>query len=157
MKKRKNNLDEMQEKKLLKIEHNGCWIAFWSLFAVIYLQIAIGNGGLERLGGEIAVMLVLSIYLMVSCIRNGIWDRQLKPNLKTNFMISLVTGLVFGIYWFVISYHNYHKFAGSLATFALIFISIGGLSLILLQLATMAYQHKKKRMDAEADREENMD
>ena len=157
MKKQKNNLDEMQEKKLLKIEHNGCWIAFWGLLAAIYLQIAIGNVGLERLGGEIAVMLVLSIYLMISCIRNGIWDRQLKPNLKTNFVVSLVTGMVFGSYWFFISYHNYHKLAGSLATFALMFVSIGGLAFLCLQLATMAYQHKKKRMDAEADREENME
>lgn len=29
MKRLKNNLDEMQEQKLLKIEHNGMWFAFW--------------------------------------------------------------------------------------------------------------------------------
>ena len=28
MKKNKSNLDERQELKLLKIEHNGCWFAF---------------------------------------------------------------------------------------------------------------------------------
>lgn len=31
MKKNKSNLDERQELKLLKIEHNGCWFAFWGL------------------------------------------------------------------------------------------------------------------------------
>ena len=43
MKKTKSNLDELQELKLLKIEHNGCWLAFWGLLAVILTQIAIGN------------------------------------------------------------------------------------------------------------------
>ena len=28
---KKSNLDEMQEQELLKIEHNGCWLAFWGL------------------------------------------------------------------------------------------------------------------------------
>ena len=31
MKKTKSNLDELQELKLLKIEHNGCWLAFWGI------------------------------------------------------------------------------------------------------------------------------
>ena len=31
----KNNLDEMQEQKLLHIEHNGCWLAFWALLAAM--------------------------------------------------------------------------------------------------------------------------
>ena len=38
MKKTKSNLDELQELKLLKIEHNGCWLAFWGLLAVILTQ-----------------------------------------------------------------------------------------------------------------------
>lgn len=35
---KKNNLDEMQEQELLKIEHNGCWLAFWGLLAVMAVQ-----------------------------------------------------------------------------------------------------------------------
>ena len=31
IRKMKSNLDERQELKLLKIEHNGCWIAFWGI------------------------------------------------------------------------------------------------------------------------------
>ena len=37
---KKSNLDEMQEQELLKVEHNGCWIAFWGLL-----------GGDCRMGG----------------------------------------------------------------------------------------------------------
>ena len=33
--KKKNKLDEMQEQKLLRIEHNGCWFAFWALIAAM--------------------------------------------------------------------------------------------------------------------------
>ena len=36
--KRKNNLDEMQEQELLKIEHNGCWLAFWGLLISMIVQ-----------------------------------------------------------------------------------------------------------------------
>ena len=31
MKMRKNNLDEQQEQKLLKIKSRGFWLAFWGL------------------------------------------------------------------------------------------------------------------------------
>ena len=37
---KKSRLDEMQEQKMLQIEHNGCWLAFIGLFAVILVQLA---------------------------------------------------------------------------------------------------------------------
>ena len=37
-KNKKSNLDEMQELELLKIEHNGCWLAFWLLLASLIVQ-----------------------------------------------------------------------------------------------------------------------
>ena len=88
MKKTKSNLDELQELKLLKIEHNGCWLAFWGLLAVILTQIAIGNDSKQDLSGEWIVFMCLALYLTVGCIRNGIWDRKLKPNFKNNIMAS---------------------------------------------------------------------
>ena len=39
----KNNLDERQELKLLKIEHNGCWFAFWGLLIAIAIQLVAGS------------------------------------------------------------------------------------------------------------------
>ena len=41
MRRKKSNLDEMQEQELLKVEHNGCWIAFWGLLAAIYITLAV--------------------------------------------------------------------------------------------------------------------
>ena len=46
MRRKKSNLDEMQEQELLKVEHNGCWIAFWGLLAAIIIQsILFGSQG----------------------------------------------------------------------------------------------------------------
>ena len=124
MKKTKSNLDELQELKLLKIEHNGCWLAFWGLLAVILTQIAIGNDSKQDLSGEWIVFMCLALYLTVGCIRNGIWDRKLKPNFKNNIMASSIAAVVMGILWFIISYRNYHKLVGSIATGVIMFISI---------------------------------
>ena len=96
MKKTKSNLDELQELKLLKIEHNGCWLAFWGLLAVILTQIAIGNDSKQDLSGEWIVFMCLALYLTVGCIRNGIWDRKLKPNFKNNIMASSIAAVVWG-------------------------------------------------------------
>ena len=58
-KKSKNMLDEMQDRKLLKIEEFGFWLVFWVLFAVILLQALMG-ATLKELAGEIAVLLAAS-------------------------------------------------------------------------------------------------
>lgn len=154
MKKSKNNLDEMQEQKLLHIEHTGYWIGFWGLFAAVYFQIAIGNAGIECLGGEIAVLGVMSLYLLAGCLKNGIWDRKLQPNLKTNLIVSLVTGLAAGVFWFVVSYRNYHALAGSIATFSVMFVFVGGAVLALLSLFTGIYKRRKCQLDQQAEDEE---
>ena len=134
MKKTKSNLDELQELKLLKIEHNGCWLAFWGLLAVILTQIAIGNDSKQDLSGEWIVFMCLALYLTVGCIRNGIWDRKLKPNFKNNIMASSIAAVVMGILWFIISYRNYHKLVGSIATGVIMFFSIEILCFLALTL-----------------------
>lgn len=147
MKKHKNNLDEMQEQKLLKIEHTGFWLAFWGLLGSMYLQIAMGNGGIACIGGEAVILVVISVYLLMGCLRNGIWDRKLKPNFKTNFLISLGTGLALGGFWGVMSYHRYHALAGSLATFAIMFLFASVATLTILSLVMAAYQRKRRQLD----------
>lgn len=85
----KNNLDEMKELELLKIEHRGMWLAFWGLLASILLQIILGFG-FRQIMGEWIVFMVLCLYVLVACTRKGIWDRYLKPNIKTNLVLSLI-------------------------------------------------------------------
>ena len=93
---KKNNLDEMQEQALLKIEHNGCWLAFWGLLAVMAIQMVMGVPGTQMLG-EWIVFMVLGLYIVIACLRKGIWDRHLKANRKTNLIVSLLAAVATGI------------------------------------------------------------
>ena len=89
---KKSNLDEMQEQALLKIEHNGCWLAFWGLLAAIALQMVMRVPGRQMLG-EWIVFMSLSLYIVIACLRKGIWDRHLKANRKTNLIVSLLAAV----------------------------------------------------------------
>ena len=93
---KKNNLDEMQEQELLKIEHNGCCLAFWGLLVVMAVQMVMRVPGRQMLG-EWIVFMALSLYIVIACLRKGIWDRHLKANRKTNLIISLLAGAAAGI------------------------------------------------------------
>lgn len=93
---KKNNLDEMQEQELLKIEHNGCWLAFWGLLAVMAVQMMMRVPDSQMLG-EWIVFMVLSLYLSIACLRKGIWDRRLQASAKTNLLVSALAGIAVGI------------------------------------------------------------
>ena len=67
--KKLNQLDEMQEQELLKIEHNGCWLAFWMLLAAVIVQSIFFNADLRMLAGEWIIFMVLAFYLAGACIR----------------------------------------------------------------------------------------
>ena len=89
---KKSNLDEMQEQELLKIEHTGCWLAYWGLLAVMVIQMVLRVPGAQILG-EWIIFIVLSLYICIACMRKGIWDRRLKANRKTNLVISLLAAI----------------------------------------------------------------
>ncbi|MDF2655620.1 MAG: hypothetical protein K0R19_2094 [Bacillota bacterium] len=155
----KNRLDEMQEQKLLKIEHVGVWIAFWGLFAAIVIQMITGGAGaLLQIAGEITVFMLLAFYLLVACIKNGIWDRKLVPSLKTHLLISLAGGLATGVINFAASYHNYGKLYGSVAAgiFTMGFTFV--LTLLALSFAASLYRRRASALEDsenENDRDKN--
>ncbi len=141
----KNNLDEMQEQKLLQIEHNGCWLAFWALLLAIVVQIFFYGFTFKTIAGEWIIFMVLSVYLCVSCIRSGIWDRRIPMTAKSNLLASLIAGLAVGVFSLVFSLKQYGMGLGALAgaaiaaalTFVLCFLSL-----------TIACRWTKKRQQA---------
>ena len=147
IRKMKSNLDERQELKLLKIEHNGCWIAFWGLLIVMAIQMIVGNDSIKNLAGEGAVLMSLAFYLLVACIRNGIWDRRLKPNLKTNIIASSIAAVLAGIIWFGVSYRNYHKLIGSIATGIIMFVQVEILCLLALMISSKIYKRRVQKLE----------
>lgn len=144
MKKMKNKLDEMQEQKLLQIEHNGFWLAFWGIIISIIVQMFIfGQSNWQSIIGELALLFLISIYTLVACIKNGIWDRNLSPTPKTNIVISIISGAVVGILYFGISYKNYHRFWSSIAIGIICFTGTFLLTFLALSVCSKLY---KKRL-----------
>ena len=91
----KNNLDEMQDSKLFKIEETGLWLSFWGLMAAIIIQFVIGTT-LKEIAGEILVLAIQSVYIAFSSIRNGLWTRSYLPTKKTNLIFCIIPALIIG-------------------------------------------------------------
>lgn len=149
----KNNLDEMQEQKLLKIEHNGCWFAFWALFLSIIVQNFVVGNEFRYVIGEWIIFMCLSIYMGVACMKNGIWDRRLKADPITNLVISIIAGVVMAVNMFFQAYNNSGKPVGSICAG----IFTGGFIFIVCFLAltfcAVMYQKRVDKMEAEVEEE----
>ncbi|AFM43109.1 hypothetical protein Desaci_4252 [Desulfosporosinus acidiphilus SJ4] len=146
---RKNNLDEMQEKKLLSIEHNGMWLAFWGLLAAIMIQICQG-ANFKQFAGEWIIFMLLSFYTLIACIKNGIWDRRLKPNLKTNALLSLLAGLSVSVI-FGIEFHLQNKQSHSSLSIGSIGIFTFLLCFGALQFSSYLYKKRKEKLERECE------
>lgn len=152
MSKGKSNLDEGQEQKLLKIEHNGMWFAFWGSLAIMLIQLVIGGKDFIRnIAGEWILFMCLSVYLGVACLKDGIWDRKLKANLKTNLILSFAFSIVFGFVIFLFSYLRFHElFVAAISGvigFGIIFI----VEIIVLTIVTSIYKKRLKKLEEEIE------
>ena len=158
MKKSKSHLDEMQEKKLLKIEHNTLTLATVGLIASIFIQQAIWSADSRLITGECIVLLVSSLYMLYACIKNGVWDRKGKePDMKKNTWISLAVSLAFGIFWAVISYVRYGAWMGSLAVFVVTFFMMFVLLMVVFSVSSVMYKQKSRKLELLADEDEQAD
>lgn len=156
MRKKKNRLDEMQEQKLLIIEHNGCWLAFWGLLAAMLVQLFVygREEAAGRIIGEWIVFMCLAVYIVIDCLRNGIWDRRIGPTPKASACYSAAAGIAVGVIYFVVTYQRYHAFAGSIGTalymgalaFAICFVS--------MSILAAWYVRREKRIENAEEKEE---
>ena len=144
---KKNNLDEMQEQALLKIEHNGCWLAFWGLLAAMALQMVMRVPGRQMLG-EWIVFMALSLYIVIACLRKGIWDRHLKANWKTNLIVSLLAAVATGI---LVTLSN--PYLSEPLDYVLVAGLTGGFTFVLcfaaLSVCTKLYRNRRNKLDKE--------
>ena len=149
MKAKKNNLDERQEQILLKIEHIGCWLAFWGLLAAILIQEVLYPGELRAIAGEWIVFMVLCIYILAGCLKNGIWDRRLKPNFRTNLLASFVAAAVVALISVAIGLRRIED--PDPKTIILICVSAAGFTFVacflLLSAAAAATKRKQKQLE----------
>lgn len=153
----KNNLDEMQELKLLKIESRGFWLGFLGLFLSIAVQaFAYGpeNAG-DMVFGELIVFLCMGLYLVGGCIRNGIWDRHLQATPAVNIGFSLLAAMLAALFNAIVYYREYQDLSGAGAVFVIYFFSLGAVLSVTLCICSALYHRRKKRLEEEYDDEKN--
>ncbi len=149
----KNNLDERQEQTLLMIESNGFWIGFWGLFIAMLVELFFYGFDVKALAGEWIVFMIMAVVLVIRCMKNGIWDRKLRPTPKTNLIVSLIAGGVMGVFNGVMSYRSYHKPGGACAVGIVFFIIISVLLMAMLSIMGKAYQSRVKKLEEGEDEE----
>lgn len=152
MKKRnKSNLDERQEQRLLRIERNGCWLAFWGLLVAMGVQMVMSKG--EDVGwvaGEWIVFMVLACYMVWACMKEGIWDRRMKPDWKTNLIASLLAGVAMAVFFYLITdWEVEQKVWTAIVSFFMTFVSC----YILLMISALVYKKRVEKLELEGDEE----
>lgn len=152
MKLKKSNLDERQEEQLLHIEEKGCWFAFWALLVSMFVQMAVvGVDKFQYIAGEWVVFMCLALYLGITSMRAGIWDRRLKPNGKTNLLVSLGAAVVFGAVFAVVNYFNFHAWQAAAITFFLTAILLFATIFAALSLSVFFYKKRFKALEEAAE------
>ena len=150
--KRRSNLDEMQEMELLKIEHNGCWLAFWLLLASMIIEtILYGSMDFRTLAGEWIIFMILSVYLAVACVRKGIWDRKIPMTAKSNLIASLIAALVVGAFNAFVILRKYQKPLGTLAATAITMIITFTVTFALLTFMMKQTEKRSEAIEAEPE------
>ena len=153
----KNNLDEMQELKLLKIESRGFWIGFFGLFLSIAVQAFLygpENAG-QVLVGEFVPFLCMGLYLVGACLHNGIWDRHLQATPTVNIGFSLLAAAVTALFNAIVSYRTYQNMPAAAAVFIVYFFMIGAVLSVTLCTCSALYYRRKKRLEEEYDDDKN--
>ena len=145
---RKSNLDEMQEQALLKIEHNGCCLAFWGLLAAMGIQMLLKVPGKAMLG-EWIVFMALCVYLLAACLRQGIWDRHLKANPKTNLVVSAVAGVAVSVFFGVLFRENASELLDYLLISTIPGITVFILCFALMTVCSALYKKRRDKLDRE--------
>lgn len=89
----KKLLDERQEMELLKLESIGYWMLFCGVCATIIISSVTNRSSLA--------IVFLSIYFVITCaitlfleIRRGLWDRHIRPTLRSNLLLSLIAAVI---------------------------------------------------------------
>lgn len=155
-KNQKNQLDEMQEQKLLHIEKNTCWFAFWMLGLSMVVQLIVFKAdAMSHIAGEWFVFMCMCLYLGVACMKAGIWDRRLKPDAKTNAIISVIAGVITAAINSVTFWVNLEgsedRVIVVVIVAVIIFFVTTGICFMALSLAARSYKKRLAKMEEEVE------
>lgn len=91
---KKNQLDEMQEQTLRKIESRGFWLMWWGLFVVMIFQLMM-QADISQMAGEWIVFMAACLYTLEECLLQWhLGPATSRPALSTSIVGSLVGGVL---------------------------------------------------------------
>ncbi len=152
MKKMKNKLDEMQEQTLLKIEKNGFYMIFFGLgLAIVIQDLIYRENMLLYTAGEMIVFVICGIYVLISSIRKGIWDRKIPATPLANLIQSILWSGAFSIILGVIKYFQYGSPGGAVASAVIFFAFISVVCFITLTILAAFYKNRKEKLENQED------
>lgn len=148
----RSKLDEMQEQNLRKLESWGFWLTWGALLLSIMVQMLVYKEDAGKyLKGEWIVFMASNLYMVIGCVRLGIWSRRGIPSFKSILLISLLAGLVTGIFVAVYNYLIYGDVLTALATVILASLFTFVLCLLVLVVSLSAYKKRRQKLDGEGD------
>lgn len=142
---KKNQLDEMQEQTMRKIESRGFWLLWNGLLLAMVVQM-ISGAPARQMAGEWIVFMAGCLYTIVECLRNGLWDRHLNDNPLTNALTSLLAGAVLTV---IMGLANGY-WLGAL----ILGVITGILCFAALQISSSIVRKRRKELDNPKDEEQ---
>ena len=132
-------LDEMQKQTMMKIEHNGMWLALWGLLAAILIQ-SVFHATFRQFAGEWFVFMVLGVYLIIAELKAGIWGDVLKAGTATSLLVSAIAAAAMFVYGYMIS-------SGAWGVGIIIAVVTFILAFTALQIVTSVYRKRHKSLE----------
>ena len=105
----------------------------------------------SEMAAEWFIFMLGCAYAVISDLRAGIWDRHLKPNTKTNAVVSVVGGVAV-LVWGLIKFAEFGMGAAALQA-VIMGVCTGVLCFATLQLSMKAY--KKRHAELENPKEDD--
>ena len=153
-----NNLDEMQEQEMLHIEKKCFWILYLMLACSIIIQKILGYP-LREYAAEGICFLTVSVIMVGTCILQGVWDRHLKADGRTNFLVSILGGFAAAVistitvcitYGSDVANGKQRVIVGGV-TFAITFLITFVICMILMNFCTYLYKKRRDSLENEED------
>lgn len=147
-----SKLDEMQEKKVLKIESIGLYITVIILMLSTLIQM-LSNADTTQYIVEFGTFLGLCFYMIVSFLKIGVWDRRSRASNKNIIFMSLAAGIAVGIF-VCISAMRYEPIY-SIIFDCLIFSGLTFIACILeMLILRKIYRIRRQKLDSGAEYQE---
>lgn len=152
MKLLKSRLDEMQEIKARKAESIGMHIALALAMVAMLIQGVLYND-IAYMLPETIIVEVVCIFMIVSNLKNGIWDRFFKRGLKTYLIASTIGGTIVALFVCALAV-MYGPICSVAIDAVLAFITVFTAILLGDLILERIYKYRKRKLEGTAEQKE---